>query len=95
MTDRLVIRDDPQLKNSIITLWHDTTQWGHSGMDATIKKLQSLFYWKSLSKDTREFISKCDICQRHKYDVAAYPDLLQPLPIPDGVWTDICLDFIE
>lgn len=64
-------------------------------MDATIKKLQSLFYWKSLSKDTREFISKCDICQRHKYDVAAYPDLLQPLPIPDGVWTDICLDFIE
>ncbi|XP_049353866.1 uncharacterized protein LOC125818385 [Solanum verrucosum] len=32
---------------------------------------------------------------RHKYDVFAYPGLLQLLPIPDGVWTDVCLDFIE
>ena len=45
--------------------------------------------------DTREFINKCDICQRHKYDASAYLGLLQPLPIPKGVWTDICLDFIE
>lgn len=43
----------------------------------------------------RDFINKCDVCQRHKYDVSAYPGLLQPLPIPDGVWNDVCLDFIE
>lgn len=41
------------------------------------------------------YIIKCDIWQRHKYDVAASPELLQPLPIPEGVWADICLDFIE
>ncbi|XP_070043267.1 uncharacterized protein [Nicotiana tomentosiformis] len=63
-------------------------------MDATIKRLQSMFFWKTLSQDTRVYISKCDICQRHKYDDAASPGLLQPLPIPEGVWTDICLDFI-
>ncbi|XP_019248471.1 PREDICTED: uncharacterized protein LOC109227729 [Nicotiana attenuata] len=33
--------------------------------------------------------------KRHKYDVSAYPGLLQPLPIPEGVWADISLDFIE
>lgn len=64
-------------------------------MDATIRRIQSLFYWKSLIQDVRNFIHKCDACQRHKYDVAAYLGLLQPLPIPEGVWTDVCLDFIE
>ncbi|XP_047260185.1 uncharacterized protein LOC124893114 [Capsicum annuum] len=32
---------------------------------------------------------------RHKYNVAVNPGLLQPLLVPDGVWTDICLDFVE
>lgn len=35
---------DSQLKRSVIAPWHDSTQGGHSGMDATIKRLQSLFY---------------------------------------------------
>ncbi|XP_070011785.1 uncharacterized protein [Nicotiana sylvestris] len=92
---RLVVGADHQLRQSIIRLWHSTPQGGHSGMDATIKRLKSLFFWKTLSQDIREFINKCDICQRHKYDASTYPGLLQPLPIPGGVWTDICLDFIE
>ncbi|XP_075085206.1 uncharacterized protein LOC142168430 [Nicotiana tabacum] len=48
-----------------------------------------------MATDIRDFINKYDVCQRHKYYVAASPGLLQPLPVPDGVWTDICLDFIE
>lgn len=40
-------------------------------------------------------IHECDICQRQKYDTTTSPGLLQPLPIPYGDWTDICLDFIE
>lgn len=64
-------------------------------MDVTIKRMQSLFYWKSLISDTRGYISRCDICQMYKYEISAYPDLLLPLPVPEGIWTDICLDFIE
>lgn len=82
---RLVVGNDPQLRKQIMGLWHATPQGGHSGMDATIKRLQSLFYWKTLIQDVREFINRCDIFQRHKYDASAYPGLLQPLPIPDGV----------
>lgn len=39
-------------------------------------------------------IQQCDICKRHKYDTTNYPGLLQPL-VPDGVWVNVSLDFIE
>ncbi|XP_047264542.1 uncharacterized protein LOC107863358 isoform X1 [Capsicum annuum] len=93
--ERLVVGNDEQLKKDIISLWHNSTQGGHFGMDATIKRLQSLFYWKDLIHDTRNFINRCVIYQRHKYDMTANLGLLQPLPVPDGVWTDIYLDFVE
>lgn len=35
------------------------------------------------------------MCQRCKPDLSAYPGLLQPLPIPTQVWTEISMDFID
>ncbi|XP_047268020.1 uncharacterized protein LOC124898413 [Capsicum annuum] len=64
-------------------------------MDATIKRLQSLFYWKDLMHDTKNFVNRYDIYQRQKYDMAASSGLLQPLFVPDGVLTDVYLDFVE
>lgn len=52
---RLVVGTDQQLRKTIITLWRSDTQRGHSRMDATIKRLQSLFHWKSLITDVRDF----------------------------------------
>lgn len=39
-------------------------------------------------------VRNCSICQSVKYDTTAYPGLLQPLPIPTEVWTDVSMDFI-
>lgn len=41
------------------------------------------------------FIQDCVVCQRCKVDLAASPGLLQPLPIPQVIWEDISMDFIE
>ena len=33
--------------------------------------------------------------QRYKYDTSAYPGLIQPLPVPEAIWTDVSTDIIE
>jgi hypothetical protein len=43
----------------------------------------------------RSFIQGCDVCQRHKVDTTQPNGLLQPLPIPEAIWTDISMDFID
>lgn len=48
-----------------------------------------------MTKDILNYARKCDVCQRCKPDLAASPGLLQPLPIPNRVWDDISMDFIE
>ena len=51
--------------------------------------------WFIGKKVVRQFIRECVVCQTCKYDNSAFPGLLQPLPIPDKIWTNISLDFIE
>lgn len=43
----------------------------------------------------REFIQGCDVCQRHKTANLQPAGLLQPLPVPQQIWADVSLDFIE
>ncbi|GJR76406.1 ty3-gypsy retrotransposon protein [Tanacetum coccineum] len=40
-------------------------------------------------------MAECDVYQRNKSDLAAFPGYLQPLPIPTKVWHDIYMDCIE
>jgi len=63
-------------------------------MEVTKRRL-SVIYWKGLSKDVRNFVRTCAVCQRNKFDLAAPAGLLQPLPIPTAIWNDISMDFIE
>lgn len=42
-----------------------------------------------------EFIKQCSVCQQAKHMNHPPTGLLQPLPIPEGVWMDIFMDFIE
>lgn len=82
------------LRTKLFNWHHNTPGRGHSGREATLKRLKSIFSWKGLTKDVRHMVKNCHICQSAKYDTAAYPGLLQPLPVPTKVWVDISMDFI-
>lgn len=40
-------------------------------------------------------IRNYDECQKNKVEIVASPGLLQPLPMPERVWDDISMDFVE
>lgn len=48
-----------------------------------------------MKQDVIRYVAECDVCQRNKNETVATPGLLQPLPIPNRLWTDISMDFIE
>ncbi|KAH0661539.1 hypothetical protein KY284_026470 [Solanum tuberosum] len=77
---RLVVGKVGPLRQDIITLWHATPLGGRYGIEATLKRLLTLLYWKGMRKNVKVFGQNCDLCQKSKVDIAAYPGLLQPLP---------------
>ncbi|WVZ51461.1 hypothetical protein U9M48_002607 [Paspalum notatum var. saurae] len=77
------------LRTKIIAALHSSPIGGHSGTKATYYRLKKLFGWKGLRSDVDEFV------KQSKHELVHSPGLLQPLPIPDGAWKDITMDFIE
>ncbi|GJW34264.1 retrotransposable element Tf2 [Tanacetum coccineum] len=68
---------------------------GHSGMQATTKKMCEVVYWKKMRKQIKQFIREGDACQRNKPELVLYPRMLQSLPIHHNIWTEISMDFID
>lgn len=92
---KLVVGNDEDIKLHILKWLHDSPVGGHSGRDATLHRVKSLFYWPKMGTEIQNYVRNCSICQTNKYDNSAKSGLLQPLPVPDGVWESISMDFIE
>ncbi|MCO5555374.1 hypothetical protein L7F22_008920 [Adiantum nelumboides] len=67
---------------------------GHSGIQATQKEVETYFYWPTMKANIQDYVAKCIVCQKTKYDRGKQLGLLQPLPIPDSPWESISMDFI-
>lgn len=92
---KLVIPADMALRQMILDWLHKSSSGGHSGRDATHQRVKSLFYWKMMTKDIQHYIQSCSTCQQCTHEMVASPGLIQPLPIPTAIWTDISMDFID
>jgi len=83
------------VQTRIIAAMHASPVGGHSGQKATFPRVSNMFAWKGLKRDVVNFVQQCGVCQQAKHTHTHPVGLLQPLPIPEGVWRDISLDFVE
>jgi hypothetical protein len=68
---------------------------GHSGFAVTYHKIKKLFVWIGMKKMIKTWCSECSVCQQARPERVKYLGLLQPIPVPDGAWKTISMDFIE
>lgn len=92
---KIVVPNDVKLRDDILQWLHCSGVGGHSGREVTHQRVKGIFYWRGMVKDIQAYIRSCAVCQQCKSDNAASPGLLQPLPIPDCLWSDVSMDFID
>lgn len=93
--DRIFVPATSDWRTKILTEFHASLAAGHSGFLRTYKCLSRNFHWPGSRKDVKRFVASCDYCQRNSYETINPPSLLNPLPIPENVWLDVSMDFID
>jgi transposase InsO family protein len=73
---------------------HDSLAAGHFGFRKTLKAIKQQYWWPNQFKFIKEYVQSCDTCTRAKSTHHKPYGLLQPLPIPQGPWQSISMDFI-
>jgi len=89
------IGSNSALQTKLIATCHSSALGGHSGIAATYYRLKKHFAWKGMKQDVENFVKQCTIYQHAKHSLQHPMSLLQPLPIPQGVWQNLTMDFIE
>nr|AAS66950.1 polyprotein [Melampsora lini] len=92
--NRVVVPNDKDIKVQILRSRHDSLLAGHPGRMRTLALLKRSYYWKSMKAFVNNYVDGCQSCQRVKSRTEKPFGTLQPLPIPQGPWQDICYDLI-
>ncbi|KAJ9559068.1 hypothetical protein OSB04_013682 [Centaurea solstitialis] len=92
---RLVIPRKSTMIPTLIEEFHSSPIGGHSGEDRTYQRIAAELFWVGMRKDIIDFVKQCDVCQRNKSVTGSPAGLLQPLQLPEMIWEEVSMDFIE
>ncbi|MBW0516345.1 hypothetical protein O181_056060 [Austropuccinia psidii MF-1] len=92
--DRVVVPNDPTIQLSILQKHHDSPLAGHPGQEKTLKLVKRDFHWSGMTQFINNYVSSCQQCSRNKNIHHKKSGLLKPLPIPNGPWICLPMDFI-
>jgi hypothetical protein len=81
------------IREFVIVELHTGGIAGHFGRDKTIHLVEDQFYWPGLRRDVNIVVQRCRICQLAK-GTKQNAGLYSPLPIPEGPWEDVSMDFV-
>ena len=89
---RLYIPPASPLLQELLRAVHED---GHDGVQRTLHRLRRDFHFPNMKEEVQALVRACAVCQRYKSEHLHPAGLLMPLPVPQGIWTDVALDFVE
>ncbi|MBW0519458.1 hypothetical protein O181_059173 [Austropuccinia psidii MF-1] len=92
--DWVVVPNDPTIQLSILQKHHDSPLAGQPGQEKTLKLVKLDFHWSGMTQFIKDYVSSCQHCSRNKNIHHKKFGLLKPLPIPNGPWSFLSMDFI-
>ncbi|EEC10019.1 polyprotein of viral origin, putative, partial [Ixodes scapularis] len=73
---------------------HNSTAAGHPGVKKTIARLEDRLVWPNLSRDVREDVRSCDVCQPHARICTADRAELHPAPVVGVPFEEVSIDIV-
>ncbi|CCO38007.1 Retrotransposable element Tf2 155 kDa protein type 2 [Rhizoctonia solani AG-1 IB] len=89
---RIVVPDKPEIKQQLLSHFHDSPGSRHQGRAHTLELISRHYYWPATKFQVNRYVESCEICQRNKGHVQHFA--LKLLSVPAGMWEDVSYDFI-
>jgi len=83
-----------KMKDTILKECHDGPLASHGGPKHTTTLLKKSYYWPNLKDNAKEYVKTCLTCQQNRTFNNKQAGLLQLLPIPEGPWENVSMDFM-
>ncbi|MBW0557242.1 hypothetical protein O181_096957 [Austropuccinia psidii MF-1] len=84
----------PQSNSAFLKKPHESPLAGHPGQEKNLKLVKQDFHWSGMTQFIKDYVSSCQECSRNKIIHHKKFGLLKPLPIPNGPWICLSMDFI-
>ncbi|GBG73111.1 hypothetical protein CBR_g12827 [Chara braunii] len=91
---RICVPSTGQLRVRAVAEFHDQAAAGHMGFHKTLARVSRLSVWPKRKDFVKDYVAECPTCQEVNSANHLPYGLLQPLPIPEGRWQSISMDFI-
>lgn len=90
----LCVPEDAALRSELLRMHHDHPLAGHFAVSKTRDLVVRKYWWPSIEKDVRKYTSTCGVCQRTRVQRHRPYGEMHPLPLPDGPFQELSMDFI-
>jgi hypothetical protein len=93
--ERYWVPDKEELRTALIQRTHDSLICGHPGREGTMAIMMRQFFWPGMAIHVRRVVRSCDACGANKAWRDRRQGFLKPLPVPDRIWKELSIDFIN
>ena len=91
---RIVVPDNQDLRSRVLGLLHGTPLAGHPGAATVRLAANRQFFWKGMHGDIKDFVARCQVCQRTKKSNVPTAGPYTALPVPSSVFEVIGTDVV-